>query len=651
MLLDVYDGKLWSDFQVVDGQPFLSEQFSFGMMINVDWFLPYKHVKSYHVGAIYMVFMNLPRHVRFRRENVLLIGILPGPNESSHDINTFLRPLVNELLDFWTGINLTVHGHTSDKLIKCALLCGSCDIPAGRKAFGFLSHNAKFGCSRCLVSFSGSFGSMDYSGFDRNSWPPRSRADHLHAVSLQRQCTSQSRLDELESSSGYRYTAFLDLPYFVPWRMLIVDPMHNLFLGTAKHFLGDIWLDMGIVTPDQFSTIQKRVDRFKVPSDIGRIPYKIASGFSSFTADQFKNWIVYYSLVAMRGILTDAHLQCWTHFVLACRILVKFELTHADVLLADALLLQFCKRAERLYGKSVITPNMHLHCHLKECILDFGPIHSFWCFSFERYNGILGDLPNNNRSIEVQVMNRFIRDSALTSHPLPDAFNSEFAPLFPHQKVRGSLLDSATSTSNTTCCLQIPDDIESHLLSMNGLSKTIEYCLPSVCTRHVFSDHDLTSIKKLYSRLFSVPQSSLTVPTTYMQYSNVRIKNKQIGTFSSMSSNASIVLALWIPMLTSPGVSDEPEKRPVRVNFFAKHSIQVGDVQHTIISVCVSWFKKHPHNTDYGKPVTVWEPDTFETDSRYHIIPIQFIACRTVSLIDEIDGLGNALFIIPIINF
>ena len=66
---------------------------------------------------------------------------------------------------------------------------------------------------------------------------------------------------------------------------------------------------------------------------------------------------------------------------------------------------------------------------------------------------------------------------------------------------------------------------------------------------------------------------------------------------------------------------------------------------------CMSWLKKHPHNTDYGKPITVWEPDTFETDSRYHIIPIQFIACRTVSLIDEIDGLGNALFIIPIINF
>ena len=80
-------------------------------------------------------------------------------------------------------------------------------------------------------------------------------------------------------------------------------------------------------------------------------------------------------------------------------------------------------------------------------------------------------------------------------------------------------------------------------------------------------------------------------------------------------------------------------------------NIQVNDMQHTIISVCISWFKQHPHNTEREKPVTIREPDTFETDSQYHIIPIQFIACRTVSLIDEIGGLGNALFIIPCINF
>ena len=224
--------------------------------------------------------------------------------------------------------------------------------------------------------------------------------------------------------------------------MLVVDPMHNLFMfmGTAKHFLSSIWPDNGIVSGSQFTIVQKRVDRFQVPSDIGRIPYKIASGFSSFTADQFKNWIVYFSLLSMRDIFTGPHMECWRHFVLACRLLVHFEITHTNVSLADGMLLQFCKRVERLYGKAAITPNMHLHCHLKECIIDFGPIHGFWCFAFERYNGILGEIPNNNRSIEVQVMNRFIRDNALTSYPFPDMFN-EFALLFPHQKVRGSLLD------------------------------------------------------------------------------------------------------------------------------------------------------------------------------------------------------------------
>ena len=30
---------------------------------------------------------------------------------------------------------------------------------------------------------------------------------------------------------------------------------------------------------------------------------------------------------------------------------------------------------------------MHLHGHIKDCILDFGPVYSFWLFSFKRLNG------------------------------------------------------------------------------------------------------------------------------------------------------------------------------------------------------------------------------------------------------------------------
>lgn len=76
---------------------------------------------------------------------------------------------------------------------------------------------------------------------------------------------------------------------------LVVDPMHNLFLGTANHFLKAVWLESGVISQAQFEIIQHRVDLATTPSGIGRIPNKISSGFSSFTADQWKHWVVYFS--------------------------------------------------------------------------------------------------------------------------------------------------------------------------------------------------------------------------------------------------------------------------------------------------------------------------------------------------------------------
>ena len=52
----------------------------------------------------------------------------------------------------------------------------------------------------------------------------------------------------------------------------------------------------------------------------------------------------------------------------------------------------------------------------------------------------------------------------------------------------------------------------------------------------------------------------------------------------------------------------------------------------------------------YGKPITVWENDLFETGV-YNLLPVQFILSRTVSLIDNVEELGNALLVVPCIEF
>ena len=115
------------------------------------------------------------------------------------------------------------------------------------------------------------------------------------------------------------------------------------------------------------------------------------------TQDQIRICLVYSRPVEKLGCLLLNTCSLWypftvplwmlLTFVLACRLLCSKELTAYSVQLSNALPLQFCKKAEHLYGKGFVTPNMHMHMYLKSCVLDYGPLHGFWLFAFERYSG------------------------------------------------------------------------------------------------------------------------------------------------------------------------------------------------------------------------------------------------------------------------
>lgn len=64
ILSDVYDGQLWKDFSDPNKMDFLNHAGNIGIMLNCDWFCPYKKVRTYSIGALYSVVMNLPRSIR-----------------------------------------------------------------------------------------------------------------------------------------------------------------------------------------------------------------------------------------------------------------------------------------------------------------------------------------------------------------------------------------------------------------------------------------------------------------------------------------------------------------------------------------------------------------------------------------------------------
>ena len=102
LLCDIYDGRAWKEFLVVNRKPFLTELHSFAFSLNIDWFQPYKHVTD-SVGAIYLSILNLPRQLRYKAENIILCGIIPGPKEPK-DVNNYIYPVVHELIQLWEGV-------------------------------------------------------------------------------------------------------------------------------------------------------------------------------------------------------------------------------------------------------------------------------------------------------------------------------------------------------------------------------------------------------------------------------------------------------------------------------------------------------------------------------------------------------------------
>ncbi len=60
--------------------------------LNVDWFRPFK------LGVLYIAINNLPGKDRFLPNNIMIVGIIPGPHEPSKNINTFLYPLCGRML-------------------------------------------------------------------------------------------------------------------------------------------------------------------------------------------------------------------------------------------------------------------------------------------------------------------------------------------------------------------------------------------------------------------------------------------------------------------------------------------------------------------------------------------------------------------------
>lgn len=254
---------------------------------------------------------------------------------------------------------------------------------------------------------------------------------------------------------------------------------------------------------------------------------------------------------------------------------------------------------------------MHMHGHLKDSILDFGPVQEFWLFSYERYNGILGNQPNNNRLVEPQLIQRFLRDNFAVSFEYPSEFRENFSSIVVPSNVVGSLGDTL-STPTTT-----------------------QHEFPSKFSRGVFDADSLDVLKTLFCKINpEYSDDEVTVNSIYLKYASFTYNNKTFLSSGCRRHRMYLVNALWKENLYGTALTTLPDSdrlesniRPVNVHYYIKSTFVVNDTPFSLCFAYVSWLFPHPKQYFLGKPVELW-CNMQESFGLHSFIPLDTILCR-----------------------
>ncbi|KAK0441727.1 uncharacterized protein EV420DRAFT_1485563 [Desarmillaria tabescens] len=169
-----------------------------------------------------------------------------------------------------------------------------------------------------------------------------------------------------------------------------------------------------------------------------------------------------------------------------------------------------------LYGPSVIKPNHHYATHTASCMRDFGPLHCFWTFLFERINKVLKSYNSGNHSggeLEVSFFREFHRTVQQSCIMMQDSYNAGVkTPI--HESIAAMYKATADNHGTVQALAQESDQAHEDVktggiaLQMSPHSRSIKLpmdvydsllchlqaCFPALHLRSYFSLGDATSL-------------------------------------------------------------------------------------------------------------------------------------------------------------
>ncbi|GBC54246.2 hypothetical protein GLOIN_2v1776801 [Rhizophagus irregularis DAOM 181602=DAOM 197198] len=585
-LLYIYDGRIWMSFEDGKRELFFKKEYAethIGLMLNMDWFQPYIN-SQYSVGVIYAVICNLPRSERFKPYNILTLAVIPGPKEpKKHEINNYLYPIINQLNRLWEGYHIKTYEYNNSRFIRGATIGCASDVPATRKLCDFIS--ARIACYRCHKSANLVNNQPNFGGFeDIDDWFVERDINLIREKAREwKKCATEESRKAHVSQYHVRWSEVYQLPYFNSVRFCVVDPMYCLFLGVAKWIVMKLWINEGILNNEKLKIMQERADLIKFPSDLGRHPVRIATG------DGFSNFTA----------------DMWK------------------------------------------TPNLHLCLHICECALDYGFLSSFWCFSFEQMNGILGSYKNSKRNIEPELLKIMVESSFLNYYLTncdSNILNTTLDIIKPRKSAESlAALDDFTSDKYQNflrlSLIENESAYETERFPRLLMKPRQETCLPNRVLNLLVEFYN-SLYEEHFVPIYSItgPNNDIVVISKIIQYGRIRIGADIFGSIQAAHhKKSSYILARFEQ---EDGTIDT---YPGQVQFYFEHTIYLKNSSSLTHSLAlVKWYRLvQDHRTRYfcqvdddikSCNIELWTNGFYDM-SRDSIIPVhhilgKFIKCN-----------------------
>lgn len=385
-LSDICDGELYRKFVSAT----VDEGHRISFTLNADG-TPLFSSSNTSIWPIQLLVNEVP--IMQRGDKLVLAALWFGKKKP--DMSIFLDVFVEKMEGLaQNGFVLDHEGQP--KLFKAYCICCAVDSVARAPMQGVMQFNAYYGCNWCLQKGERIAGTTRYP-VEKNEPPERSEQEIME--------DAETALQQDHSERGVKTVSpLLNLPHFdIVWGF-VPDYMHSILLGVARQFL-EMWMadaQCDFYIGKHQRTIDERLTALAPPREVRRLP-RATKERKWWKAKEFENWVLFYSLPVLQGILNKSCISHWACLVEVLHILLSRNISLSHFQRAEELLLEFHVMAEAIYGKKCMTFNLHQLVHIAKSVKHWGPLWAHSAFPFEAGNGALKSMVKAANGVPHQI--------------------------------------------------------------------------------------------------------------------------------------------------------------------------------------------------------------------------------------------------------